>query len=249
MKTIAISLVLASAFLASLSLHAAGIPETDKSKGVTPMKMVDNIHWFGQAAVKIAAGETVVYIDPYNLKKSDKAGIILITHSHGDHLSPDDIKKVATDKTVIIAPPDCDDKLAGIPHAILLKSFPGFSTNIGPVSITAVPAYNIVKPKFHPKKNNWVGYIVTLDGVKIYHSGDTERIPEMKTFTCDIAMLPLGQTYTMSGPGEAAAAAKDVKASIAVPIHFGMYEGKESDAETFKKLLEPAITVIIKKPE
>ena len=249
MKTHFLSVLAASAALAVLSLNAADTIQTDKSKGVTPMKMVDNIHWFGQAAVKINAGESVIYIDPYNLKKKDKADILLITHSHDDHLSPDDIKKVASDKTVIIATPDCTAKLAGIPRAKLLESSPGFTINIGAISITAVPAYNVVKTMFHPKQNKWVGYIVGVDGVKIYHSGDTERIPEMKSFSCDIVMLPLGQTYTMSGPDEAAAAAKDVKASIAIPIHYGMYEGKASDAETFKKLLEPGITVVIKKPE
>jgi L-ascorbate metabolism protein UlaG (beta-lactamase superfamily) len=213
------------------------------------MKMTENIHWFGQAAVKITTDGKVIYIDPYQLKKADKADIILITHSHGDHLSPADIKKVATDKTVIIATPDCATKLKDIKKSKLLTSEPGFSTTIGDITIEAVPAYNVKKTKFHPKSNKWVGYVVTVNGVKIYHAGDTERVPEMKNIDCDIAMLPLGQTYTMSGPEEAAEAVKDVKAEIAIPIHFGMYEGKESDAETFKKLLEGTAAVIIKKPE
>lgn len=249
MKMLTLILPSAGILFTTGMLLAADHKPPDKAQGDPLMKMAENIHWFGQAAVKITADDTVVYIDPYNLSKRDKADIVLITHSHGDHLSPDDIKKVATEKTVIIATPDCREKLEDIPHAKLLEAAPGFSTNIGALAISAVPAYNVVKTKFHPRKNNWVGYVVTAGGVKIYHSGDTERIPEMKTFSCDIAMLPLGQTYTMSGPEEAAAAVKDVKASIAIPIHYGTYEGKPADAETFKKLLEPDITVIIKKAE
>lgn len=225
------------------SIHAANTDE------VTPRKMVENIHWLGQAAVKITAGDKAVFIDPYNLKISDKADIILITHCHMDHMSPKDIEKVTTKDTVIVAPKNCTAKLAGVEKAKVLESEPGFKTTLGEITIEAVPAYNIVKTKFHPKANNWMGYILTIDGVRIYHGGDTERIPEMKTFTCDIAMLPLGQTYTMNSVKEAADAVCDVKAKIAIPIHFGMYEGTAADAEEFKALLKDKVTVVIKEKE
>ncbi len=102
---------------------------------------------------------------------------------------------------------------------------------------------SLVAALFHPKHNGWVGYVVTVGGRRIYHAGDTERIPEMKTFSCDIALLPLGQTYTMESVEDAAAAARDVKASMAIPIHFGMYEGTQADAEKFRDLLEGEIDV------
>jgi L-ascorbate metabolism protein UlaG (beta-lactamase superfamily) len=121
--------------------------------------------------------------------------------------------------------------------------------NIDGILIEAVPAYNIVKTNFHPKANNWVGYILTIDKIRIYHTGDTERIPEMKNMACDIILLPLGQTYTMNSVEEAAEATLDVKAKIAIPIHFGLYEGKAEDAQKFQALLKVKVKVIIKQKQ
>jgi len=215
-------------------------------KGDNAMEMLKNIQWFGQAAVKITAGGKIIYIDPFHIKKADRADIILVTHSHSDHFSPSDIKKISTKDTLIIATKDCSSKLAEIENARVLESEPGFKTSVNDIKIEAVPAYNVVKTNFHPKANKWVGYIITVDGVRIYHAGDTERIPEMKTFECDIAMLPLGQTYTMNSVREAADAACDVKAKIAIPIHYGLYEGTPADAEKFKELLKDKVNVVIK---
>jgi len=230
-------------FCAGFNIQSANATIT---KGDNPMEMVKNIQWLGQSAVKITAGEKIIYIDPFHIMQSDKADIILITHSHSDHFSPSDIKKIATEDTVIIATKDCSSKLAGIENARILESEPGFKTSVNDIRIEAVPAYNVIKTNFHPKANKWVGYIITVDGVRIYHAGDTERIPEMKTFECDIAMLPLGQTYTMNSVREAADAACDVKAKIAIPIHYGMYEGTSADAEKFKDLLKDKVNVVIK---
>ena len=217
----------------------------EKSKVATPDKMVKNIHWFGQAAVKIDAGDQVIYIDPYRIKKKDKADIVLITHSHSDHLSPADVSKVLTENTVLIAPKDCIQQLEELSKSKVIVLEPGENFTVKGILIEAVPAYNIVKKEFHPKKNKWVGYVMSIEGVRIYHSGDTERIPEMKDFSCDIAMLPLGQTYTMNSVKEAAESAQDVKAKIAIPIHYGLYEGTAEDAEEFKEILADKIEVII----
>ncbi len=211
--------------------------------------MVNNIHWLGQAAVKITAAGKIIYIDPYQIEKEDQADIILITHGHSDHLSPDDIKKIITENSIIIAPDNCMGKLEDFDVRETKSIRPGQSIPVGDITISAVPAYNVVKTNFHPKGNNWVGYIITVEGIKIYHAGDTERIPEMKDIECDIAMLPLGQTYTMNSVKEAADAAIDVKASIAIPIHYGLYEGKDDDAREFKKLLEGKVDVVIKPAE
>lgn len=213
------------------------------------MDMVDNIHWLGQATVKISIPGKTIYIDPYQIKKSDQADIILITHSHGDHLSLEDIAKVSSNQTIIMAPNDCLKQLKGITLDKTIVSEPGLKKQFKGIHIEAVPAYNMVKTNFHPKSNRWVGYILTLNGIKIYHAGDTEKIPEMKNFQCDIVLLPLGQTYTMNSVKEAAEAALDVKARVAIPIHYGLYEGQDSDAQEFKELLKNKIKVIIKEKE
>ena len=216
---------------------------------ITPEEMVKNIHWLGQAAVKIVAGGKVIYMDPYQISDQDKADIILITHSHRDHLSTNDISKIYKKDTRFIAPKDCEKAIGDLFKTDVTVLEPGMSTKIGDILIEAVPAYNVIKTQYHPKNNRWVGYILTIEGVRIYHAGDTERIPEMKNFTCDIAMLPLGQTYTMNSVEEATEAAMDIKAKIAIPIHYGMYEGTAEDAKKFKKILEDKVKVIIKEKE
>ncbi len=158
-----------------------------------------------------------------------------------DHFDKTSISKLAASNTVFLAPKDIAGDLGK--NSIAVE--PGLETNIMGIIIETVPAYNIVKKSFHPKENKWVGYIVTVNGVRIYHAGDTERIPEMKNFKCDIALLPLGQTYTMNSVDEAAGAALDVKAKIAIPMHFGMYEGSVADAAKFGELLKDKIDVFI----
>ena len=190
--------------------------------------MLEKIHWFGQSSILIEAGTTRVYIDPVSLKKEDKAGIILVTHDHADHYSLADINRLATDDTTVISP-FAIRRVRG-KHMLLP---PGKGVTLNGIAIEAVPAYNVRKTQFHPKASGYVGYIVTVEGQRIYHAGDTERIPEMKRIACDIALLPLGQTFTMNSVDEAVLAALDVKAKIAIPIHFGLYEGSQKDAERF----------------
>lgn len=211
------------------------------------VQIANSIEWKGQAAVKLIFQGKTIYIDPYKLTVNDSADIVLITHSHYDHWSKADIEKIVTSKTTLIAPKECLDEVVDLPAKEKIAVLPGFNQIVDEIAIEAVPAYNIVKAKFHGKEKKFVGYILNLDGVRLYHTGDTERIPEMKSISVDIIMLPLGQTYTMNSVEDAAEAAKDVKASIAIPIHFGMYEGTLADAEKFKMLLKDSIQVIIKK--
>jgi L-ascorbate metabolism protein UlaG (beta-lactamase superfamily) len=190
------------------------------------------------------ASSYTIYTDPNSITTKDTADVILISHSHGDHFSPADIDKITGPNTVIIAPQDVN-YTGTHGKRVILK--PGeVYTAFGCISIKAVPAYNIVKTQYHPKDKNWVGYVITVNGVSIYHAGDTERVPEMKDITCDIAMLPLGQTYTFDDVSEAVEAAKDAKAKIAIPMHFGLYEGTAEDAVKFKNLLDGVIPVVIK---
>jgi len=207
-------------------------------------KLVENIHWIEQSCFRIDAGRYTVYTDPNSIQGNVKADLILISHPHGDHWSAAELDKIVQPGTILIAPKEVvySGKIA---KRVILKPGEQFNELDG-IKIKAVPAYNIDKTQFHPKANNWVGYLIKINGVTIYHAGDTERVPEMKTFTADIALLPLGQTYTFSTVNDAAQAAKDVDAKVAIPMHFGLAEGTAADAETFKTLLKGVIPVIIK---
>lgn len=200
--------------------------------------MLENIEWLGHASVKIS-GEKIIYIDPWNIKKEDKADIILITHSHYDHCSPEDIERLRKEGTVVVAPQDCISK-TGRETKVLQ---PGEKLTLGVVEIEAVPAYNLKKP-FHPRTNQWVGYIVSMGGKRIYHAGDTDLIPEMEGIRADIALLPMGGTYTMDAQ-EAAQAANRIKPQIAaIPIHFGTIVGSERDAQRFKELCTVEVKIL-----
>ncbi len=204
-------------------------------------KVVQSIRWLGQASLRIDAGGTVVYLDPVGVGAAPRdAALVLVTHDHPDPYSRDDILRIVKPSGLVVAPFAIDGQ--GFPRTAALS--PGKSLTVGQLTVQAVPAYNVVKT-FHPKAKGYVGYLLSFGGVRIYVAGDTERIPEMKTFSCDIAFLPLGQTYTMSGPEEAAQAAVDVKARIAIPYHWGTYEGTRDDALTFQRLLQGKARVVI----
>jgi len=194
-----------------------------------------DIELLNHASVKIK-GKKIIYIDPFELSQGlslEKADIVLITHEHYDHCSPKDVAKIATEKTIIITVADCQSKLSGLKIKGIALIEPGKSIMADGVKITAVPAYNLNKV-FHPKQNDWVGFIVEMDGVRVYHSGDSDLIPEMKNIETDIALLPVGGTYTMNAK-EAAQATKTFKrCKIAIPMHYGTIVGTASDAETFK---------------
>jgi len=226
-------LILAALFIFALQVNAQTI------------KTVEKISWYGQAAVRIDNDGQKIFIDPYHLPGKDEADVILITHSHGDHLSIEDIRKIYNKNTTFYCPADCEAILRENDLGPVTIVQPGDILLINGTKVLTVPMYNVEKTNYHPKENNWCGYIVDVGGVKVYHAGDTERIPEMKEIDCDIAMLPLGQTYTMNSVEEAEHAALDTGAEIAIPIHYGMYEGTKDDAQKFKELLEGKIQVIL----
>lgn len=181
-------------------------------------------------------------MDPFRIKRDEGADIILISHSHFDHFSLDDIKKVQKSETQILLTGDCTPKPDG--RITLVK--PGDKLRIKGLEIEAVPAYNTNKP-FHPKEKGWVGYLLTINGEKIYFAGDTDRIPEMKEIKADIGLLPVSGTYVMTAE-EAAEAALDLELKIAIPMHYGKpgLVGTVNDAERFKGYLQGRVEVVIK---
>lgn len=207
-----------------------------------PEKMIENIHWLGHDGFYVA-GSKVVYFDPFQISGGPKADLIFITHEHFDHCSPEDVAKITKDDTVIITEPDSAKKLSG--NVKVLK--PGESTEVTGVKVQALPSYNVDKD-FHPQANNWLGFIVELDGVKIYHTGDADLIPEMQGLEVDIALIPVSGTYVMDAD-QGVEAARTIKPKIAVPMHYGAIVGSEADAEKFANALKDEITVVVKKKE
>jgi L-ascorbate metabolism protein UlaG (beta-lactamase superfamily) len=204
---------------------------------------VDHIHWIGHASFRIEDGATQIYIDPWKLRAgSPKASVVLITHGHSDHYSPDDVALIEQPGTVFVAPADVAAKLKGMN---VVAASPGHRYQAGGVTVEAVPAYNRSKA-FHPRSNNWLGYIVTLStGVRIYHSGDSDAIPEMEALKVDVALMPCGGTYTMTA-AEMAAVANGFKPKVLIPMHWGDIVGSKADAEAVKKAF--AGTTVIKSP-
>lgn len=201
--------------------------------------MTKDIHWLGHDTFKIS-GQKIIYTDPFKIKKTDVADIILITHEHHDHCSPEDIKKIQGPKTVIISSPDCAAKLTGN----VKTAKPGDRFSIDGIEIEAVPAYNTNK-NFHTKDRGWVGYIFKANNIRIYLAGDTDRIPEMKSFkNIDVALLPVSGTYVMTAE-EAVNAALDINPKIAIPMHYGSIVGSSSDAKKFADGLKGKISVVI----
>jgi L-ascorbate metabolism protein UlaG (beta-lactamase superfamily) len=200
--------------------------------------MIKDIHWLGHDTFKISS-EKIIYTDPYKLKRKDTADIILITHEHSDHCSPEDIKKIQKPDTIIVTTPDCAKKLTGKIRTVK----PGDTLTVEGIDIEAVPAYNTNKA-FHPRSNNWVGFIFSVKGRRIYIAGDTDYIPEMKTFKADIAILPVSGTYVMTAE-EAVRAALDINPGVAIPMHYGTIVGSLDDAKRFADALKGKVEAVI----
>ncbi|MHB8882264.1 MAG: MBL fold metallo-hydrolase [Thermodesulfovibrionales bacterium] len=204
--------------------------------------MTKDIHWLGHDTFRIT-GQKTIYTDPFQVKKKDVADIILITHEHRDHCSPEDVRKLQGPATVIVAPADCAAKLGGTIKTVR----PGDVLEVQGIKIEAVPSYNTNK-QFHTKDRGWVGYIFTVNGQRIYIAGDTDHIPEMKTIRVDIALLPVSGTYVMTAE-EAVKAALDIKPKLAIPMHYGSIVGSKDDAKRFAEALRGKIDVQILQEE
>ncbi len=189
------------------------------------------IMWLGHAAVRLQGSSQTIYIDPVAMEYTgarakhlfdapEPADIILVTHEHTDHCNPDSFKRMRTAATIVVGPAGCKDKVRGL----LQQIAPGQTLTFGSTTVRAVPAYNVKRERepgvpFHPRGLG-VGYIVTVDGVTVYHAGDTEPVPELADAgPVDVALVPVDGQYTMS-PEEAMQCATAVKARQVIPMHY-----------------------------
>ena len=201
-----------------------------------------NISVNAQSSIRIA-GAKILYFDPFQISESlHDADIILITHAHSDHFDPKSIERAAGGNTVFVAPAGMAQEVQkAVRGARVVPMTPGDQQDIDGISIQAVPAYNRLKP-FHPKRNGWNGYIVTMDGVRYYVAGDTDALKELQSVSCDVALVPIGGTFTMTAK-EAAKLINEIRPRAAIPTHYGSIVGKPEDADAFRKLVDPGITV------
>ena len=203
-------------------------------------KILSNLEWLGHDCFRLRAAGKVLYFDPFQLAgEPTPADIILVSHEHFDHCSPEDIAKIKKQSTIIITEPRAAAKLTGNVKTMQ----PGQTLTLDGFTVQAVRAYNTNK-KFHPQANSWLGFIVTVEGVRIYHAGDTDYIPEMAGYAADIALLPVSGTYVMTAD-EAAQAALAINPKVAIPMHFGSIVGADADARHFAAMLAGKIRVNI----
>lgn len=210
--------------------------------------MLDNIEVIAQSAIRIKNKDNkVIYFDPFKLEEKYKndADFIFITHSHFDHFSPEDILKIKKEETRIITPEDLREELEkiGFDESKVLLVKPNNEYNIEKIEFITIPAYNINK-NYHKKEFNWVGYIVNIDGEKIYVAGDTDNTEEARNVKCDIACVPIGGTYTMTYE-EAADLINTIRPKLAIPTHYKTIVGSVQDAQKFKEKIAENIEVII----
>jgi L-ascorbate metabolism protein UlaG (beta-lactamase superfamily) len=202
-------------------------------------EMLSHLHWLGHSSFRLE-GPPTIYFDPWQLPAdSPPADLILVSHEHHDHCSPNDVAAVRQQDTTVVANPSAAKKLGG-PVTVLR---PGQRTTAAGVEIVAVPAYNIGK-RFHPREAQHVGFVVNVKGVRYYHTGDTDHIPEMAQIECDVALLPVSGTYVMTAD-EAVTAAQDLRPSVVVPMHYGAgVVGTKADAERFRDLWEGKVAIL-----
>ena len=208
------------------------------------------ITWLGHDGFRIQNGQ-VVYIDPFQIEGGGpKADLLLISHEHFDHCNSDDLKKVVSPSTTVVAHAQSRDELSKLKVKELKIVKPGDKIKVGDVGVEAVPAYNTNKFRepgkvFHPKEDGKLGFILTVKGVRIYHTGDSDNIPEMRGIRPDIALVPVSGTYVMTSQ-EAAEAVASIDPKVVIPMHYGAIVGERKDAEALQKLVKCEVKVLEK---
>lgn len=209
--------------------------------------MTDHISVNKQSSIRIG-GRKVLYFDPLSIRENAQdADVIFITHDHGDHFSPSDIKKVAKADTKLVAPEAMQQRVlrdSGIPETHITFVRPGQVMDLSDSEgylIETIPAYNTTK-QYHPKSSGWCGYIVEMDDVRYYVAGDMDDTEDARKVRCDVALIPIGGTFTMNAR-EAAGFVNAIKPKVVIPTHYGSIVGSPEDGETFKKFVEEGIRV------
>lgn len=182
-------------------------------------------------------GSKTIYIDPYDLPKDvemDAADYIFITHDHFDHRDFDAIKKLSGTNTTVVIPEGCS--IGGEATCTLGV---GVKQDLDDIFVETVPAYNVGK-EFHPKGHNYVGYIINVDGITIYHAGDTDHTSELEGVNADIALIPVGGKFTMD-INEAKKAIEKINAKHVIPMHYDTFPDIETDVS---KLESEKVTVL-----
>ncbi|MFM8999606.1 MAG: MBL fold metallo-hydrolase [Actinomycetota bacterium] len=197
--------------------------------------MLDAFTWFVQSAFRWRNGDQIVDVDPWHAA-AGPADLIFVTHAHFDHFRPDEIAALRGPDTVVVAPRDVAAELPGPVRAVA----PGDAFDLEGVGVEVVPAYNVhpERLEMHPRRNGWVGYVLTAGDLRWYHAGDTDRVPELDAVRADAAFVPIGGTYTMDVP-EAADLVRAIAPEVAVPMHFGFVVGRPSDADRFRAAAAP----------
>ncbi|CCZ18601.1 predicted Zn-dependent hydrolases of the beta-lactamase fold [Clostridium sp. CAG:780] len=201
----------------------------------------DHYDHYSEEDIEKVINENTTIIIP----EDNDADIVFITHDHYDHYSEEDIDKVINENTTIIIPEELLTKLLrkGINKNAIITVEPNKEYVVEGIKFKTIPAYNTNKT-FHPKGNDWVGYIITINNIRYYIAGDTDITEENKKVKCDVAFVPVGGTYTMDFK-EAAQLINEIQPKIAIPIHYGSVVGTNQDATDFVKLLNPSIKGII----
>lgn len=208
--------------------------------------------WTGHDGFRITdlKNKRIIYIDPFQLSKRHKtrdADIVLVSHDHFDHLSIEDLTEIVNSNTEIVAAKECLGKLQDLPAGRITTLNPGERASPRGLVVEAIRAYNTNK-KFHPKEDNKIGFVITVDGHRIYHSGDTDIIPEMSGLNPDIALLPVSGTYVMTADEAARANDEFIKPrKFAIPMHYGSIVGSEEDANKFKTAVRTCEVRILNK--
>lgn len=209
--------------------------------------MLDKIDVFTQSSIRIRGDFATIYVDPFHIKEEPHdADYVLITHSHYDHFSLEDIRKVLKPDTILVVPETMEDDAREVEREVkeIETVKPGVYREIEGLELETVPAYNTVKP-FHPKRAEWVGFIIRIDGKRIYVAGDTGLTKEAKKVKCDIALVPIGGTYTMDYK-RAAELVNTIRPEYAIPTHYGSIVGKKTDGQAFAGLVKSPVKVVEK---
>lgn len=206
--------------------------------------MTGNIEVFTQSSIRIKGSEGTIYLDTIGMEEEPHdADFIFITHDHYDHYSPEDIAKVISDRTILIVP----EKMAETVkkdikgYADLVPVKPGESKEVNGLKFETVASYNTDK-QYHPKNAGFMGYVLQVDGKRIYVAGDMDATEEAKAVRCDIAMVPIGGTFTMDAK-EAAGLINIIQPKIAIPTHYGSIVGTKKDADVFAANVSETILV------